>query len=233
MATPTPNLPAKWTIAGVAGAQPGRMAERLSRNVGGVRYDMAPFPTVLIPSPLLGKYTKAVSIDVAARFEEAIGHIRQKCCAHTPCNDYFRSLGRGVSLSDLLDWNVYLYFWVPKERAAPQQEGSFEVVDAEVIATNPDTTYACIVVSEFALMSKLRLAATLVHELAHVAGAVGGTSDQRTEAARDRTSQAYQTLIAAEKALKSCLLTPQFSPDALGLVDPRQRHLPVAARGLA
>jgi hypothetical protein len=50
------------------------------------------------------------------------------------------------------------------------------------------------------------LAATILHELAHIAGASTNARALQPEASE------------AETALKHCLLTPQFDPNALGIL---------------
>lgn len=216
----THALPASWSVAGVAGAHMGRSPARLTRVSGGVTFDMAPFPKSLTPSALVGRYTASAVVDVLARFNGAAGYIAGKCAASRPCNAYFSTLGKGLSLSDLLGWSIVFYLWKPVSRAGPvpQAGEKMVVMQAEMLSATDETKFAQIVISEFSLVSDIKLAATLVHELAHVAGAPGANEDSRAMAAADPGSTLYKELIAAEMALKSCLLPKQFHPGALGLL---------------
>lgn len=222
---PTPNgLPASWSIAGVIGPHMRRSPESLSQVAGGVTYDMAPFPKTLTPSPLVGGYTDAASVDVLARFNGAAAYVSGKCAASAPCNTYFSTLGKNLTLSDLLGWNIVFFLWQPKSRVGPvpPKGATMDVIQAQMISANHDTLFAQIVVAEFSLVSDIKLAATLVHELAHVAGAPGSNADLNAKAQADGGAALYKSLIAAETALKHCLLPRQFDPGALGLLQGAQ-----------
>ena len=72
-----------------------------------------------------------------------------------------------------------------------------------------------------ALRSASILAATIVHELAHVAGAPGARVDERSTALGNKRSDDYKRLIQAEGALKACGLASQFDENAVGAL-PRE-----------
>ncbi|UPY34872.1 hypothetical protein [Sediminicoccus sp. KRV36] len=216
----TNALPPLWSVAGVAGPQMSRSPERLSRVSGGVTFNMAPFPRTLTPSALVGGYTTAAVVDVLARFNAAAAYVGGKCAASRPCNTYFSTLGKNLSLSDLLGWSIVFYFWKPVSRVGPVPAvgETMPALQAEMISASYQTSFAQIVVSEFSLVSDIKLAATMVHELAHVAGAPGANDDGRATAAADPGSALYKELIAAEMALKACLLPRQFNSGALGVL---------------
>jgi hypothetical protein len=219
---PVPTaMPANWSVAGVAGPQMSRSPERLTRVAGAVTFEMAPFPKSLSPSELVGRYTNTTATDVLARFNGAASYISGKCAASRACNAYFSTLGKNLSLSDLLEWRIVFFLWRPVGRVGPLPAAGdwIPALQAEVISANHETKFAQIVVGEFSLISNIKLAATLVHELAHIAGAPGSNEDERAKAAADPGSSRYKKLIAAEMALKSCLLPRQFDPGALGLLE--------------
>ena len=218
------TLPPSWSVAGVTGTHMNRMPERLTRNMGGVTYEMAPFPRSLVPSRLLGAYTTETAIDVLARFQGAAAYVGGRCAASAPCNSYFSSLGKNMTLADLLAWQVVFYYWLPISRIGPVPRVGerMEVLQAEVISTTDETRFTQIVVGEFSLASNIKLAATMVHELAHVAGAPGANADLRAQASAEGGAKLFNTLIAAEMALKACLLPRQFDPGALGLMQGAQ-----------
>lgn len=216
-------LPPSWSVAGVTGEFMNRLPERLTKTHGDVTYALAPFPRTLAPSALVGAWTTEAQLDVLARFNEAAAYVGGKCASSLPCNDYFRSLGAGLTLTDLLEWRIVFYFWQPSSRVgAVPQAGGQAVLEAQVISSNATTCFAQIAVAEFSLVSRIKLAATLIHELAHIAGAPGADDDARAQAAARRGDPLYRRLIAAEMALKHCLLPKQFDAGALGVLESGQ-----------
>jgi hypothetical protein len=215
-------MPETWSVAGVMGRWADRSPVRLIVTAGKVTYRVAPFPKTLKPSPLVGVYTDRANIDVAAAFEAAARQIAGKCAKHRDCNEYFASLGKGLTLADLLSWNIVFFMWLAESRVgpAPGKGEPYEAFDAMVLSKNYDTKYAEIVVGETALADPTRLAATIVHELAHIAGAPGATDDDRGKVKRGTPE--YKRLIAAEEALRHCLLHQHFSPGALGMIQESQ-----------
>lgn len=214
----TSAIPPSWTIAGIAGPMKGWMVEARGATSGGVYYDHSPFPKTIKPSPLLPAYTKETEIDVLARFEAACRYITGRCATSAPCNAYFKSLGAGVTLSDLLGWNIMIGFWKPMHRQGP---GDPSILMAEVLAQGQNAKgepWAQIAMTEYSLRTPIALAATIIHELAHVAGAPGATEDERAAALKKKDGKDYKRLIAAEEALKACLLPKQFDPGALGVL---------------
>lgn len=219
--SPPTSIPANWSVAGVLGPDARRLPPRLTSEHGGITYEVAPFPATITPSPLAPRYTGAASLDVAQVFRQACHYIATRSARSRACNDYFRALGHGDTLTGLLGWRIVFFFWRPVSRTgAVPTGGGFQAVTGQVIATSRDTGYAEIAIAEFTLVGRLRLAATIVHELAHIAGAPGATDAQAASGRALRRSDpaAYRRLIAAEAALRPCLLAQMFDPDAIGAV---------------
>jgi hypothetical protein len=223
------TVPATWSIAGLHGPDSGRLPVRLTETVSSISYEVARFPATVTPSPFAPAYTTATGFNVADRFEHACRHIVTRSATARACNTYFRGLGRSAgrpadrqySLADLLRWRIVFYFWRPVSRAGPvPTSGSFHAPSADVLTDVPETRFAEIVVSEHALVTAMTLAATIVHELAHIAGAPGATDADRSRvrALRRADPASYRRLIAAEGALPPCLLGSMFDPDAIGAV---------------
>ena len=103
-----------------------------------------------------------------------------------PCNKYFRSLARGRSFGQI--WNDNTIFLDLSPSNAPNFYGATHSNDKDVA------------ISVWCLDTQNRwmVAATVVHELAHVGGAPGGASH------------------AAEKAADECSFQPQYDPTILG-----------------
>lgn len=221
------SMPASWSIAGLHGRDLGRLPVRLTQTVDDITYEVARFPATVTPSPLAPSYTTATGFNVADRFEHACRYIVTRSARQRACNDYFRSLGRSVgqpperryALTDLLAWRIVFYFWRPVSRSGPvPTSGAFEVAGGQVITDTPATRYAEIAIAEYALLTPMKLAATIVHELAHIAGAPAATDAERSQGRRLRRADpaAYRRLIAAEAALRPCMLGQMFDPDAIG-----------------
>ena len=216
-------IPAGWTIGGLAGPYKGYSVESLSRVVAGVTYNLALFPKVLTPSPLLPAYTDEKSIDVLARFEAALLYIVGKCAEYAPCNTYFTSLANGLSLKELLGWQVSIHYWKPASSDGSPNPLGYAASAQQLASGKNDRgeNWTKIAIGEDCLAGTIKLAATLVHELAHVAGAQGATDADRARLGKQRKSAEYDRMIAAEMALKHCLLPQQFNPDAIGLLHDR------------
>lgn len=78
--------------------------------------------------------------------------------------------------------------------------------------------WARIAIGEPALVSRIKPAATIVHELAHLAGAPPASGEDAARASANKSGALYTSLIAAEKALQHCLPAKQFDPEAIGLL---------------
>jgi len=103
-----------------------------------------------------------------------------------PCNKYFRSLAQGRSFEQI--WKDKTIFLDLSPSNAPNFYGATHSNDKDIA------------ISAWCLDTQNRwmVAATIVHELAHVGGAPGGASH------------------AAEKATNKCSFQPQYDPTILG-----------------
>lgn len=216
-AKPPPRIPENWTILGVEGKRKDYAPLRMQREAGGITYVSSAFPPKLTPSRLLGG-TGGTEYDVWAVFNAACGTIKDRCCKSSDCTSYFMGLGRNLNLNDFLEWTIEWGYWRASTGSPPADGGTMAVLQAETIAQNYETRYACIIISESSLASPTQLAATMVHELAHVAGAPGMRSEDRDSVLADRKGKEYRRLIAAELSLKKCLLGGEFHGDAIGVL---------------
>jgi hypothetical protein len=124
--------------------------------------------------------------------ERALDYIDSKIKNHKPCNDCFRKLPRGKTLQEIWDSNqVWVNYFEPRDRYG-ETRGNFDIAVAE----------------DAFKKGKMMVVATIVHELAHIAGAPGG------ETLPDGAPNNQ-----AESVLKCCLLTEMFDPNALGVLD--------------
>ena len=231
----TSGLPTNWSVAGVVGPEKGRSVLSFSNVTDGVTYNLAKFPQTLTPSPLVGGYTTQTSVNVLARFNGAGAYISGKSALHKPCNAYFGTLGKETELTSLVEWKIVFLFWEPVSRSgpAPKTGDMIGAAPGLVISANHGTRFAEIAIGEASLISDIKLAATIIHELAHVAGAPGSTDEARAKALADRGSAEYKTLIAAEMALRHCLLPRQFNPEALGLLNSHTQGWRSAGRAIS
>lgn len=136
------------------------------------------------------------SVDVKRTLEGAWRFITNRAAVHRPCNDYFKTLPRGKTLQEvLLEGDIYLHCLVPK---SGYNFGDLPGANAagRDIGINP-----------LAIIDSTQLASTLIHELAHVAGA--STNNDPTDTRS----------IAAETALRHCLCVQQFDPGNFGLIE--------------
>lgn len=222
-------MPRTWSIAGLFGPNSGRLPMRLTRTDSDITYEVARFPATITPSPFAPAYTRSRSINVTQRFERACRMIVTRSARARACNTYFQNLGRSAgrppnrqySLTDLLGWEIVFYFWRPVSRTGPvPASGAFGGPSGEVLTESHASRFAEIAIAEYPLVSGMHLAATIVHELAHIAGAPGATDAQRSQGRRLRRADpaSYRRLIAAEGALRPCLLGNMFDPDAIGAV---------------
>lgn len=174
-AKPPPRIPQTWTILGVEGKRKDYAPMSLQREAGPVTYKSSAFAEKLSPSSYIGTYTTVKEYDVWTLFNTACGIIKDRCCKSSDCTKYFMSLGKNLNLNDFLEWTIEWGYWRATSRTGPppMAGGSVAVLDAEVITQNYETRYACIIISETSLVNATKLASTMVHELAHVAGAPG------------------------------------------------------------
>lgn len=223
---PPPRIPENWTILGVEGKRKDYIPLSLQREAGPVTYQSSAFGAKLSPSSYIGAYTTVKEYDVWTLFNTACGIIKDRCCKSSDCSRYFMGLGRNLNLNDFLDWTIEWGYWRAISRTGPPPTAgsTVAVLDAEAVAQNYEARYACIIISETSLVNATKLAATMVHELAHVAGAPGASDGDRDAALANRKGKEYRRLIAAELSLKNCLLDGEFHGDAVGaLFDIQER----------
>lgn len=80
------------------------------------------------------------------------------------------------------------------------------------------TNWARIAIGEPALVSRIKLAATIVHVRAHLAGAEGATAEAAARAGKNRKGDECKRLIAAQTGLGFCPPGKQFDTEAIGLL---------------
>ncbi len=133
------------------------------------------------------------SVDVKSKLEQAWRFVTQKAAAYAPCNSYFKGLARKKSLKEVLDeGDIILHCLEPKEGFSSNNLPDANTAGRD-IGIHPGLLFD---------NDPNSLACTLVHELAHVAGATTNPDDQDA--------------IAAERSLKSCLCAGQFRSTSLG-----------------
>jgi hypothetical protein len=156
-------------------------------------FNLDRFPEAILPQG------KGVGANVKEVIKNALGYIESTCAKNSKCNDYFKSLDkkRPISLRQILDekrLDIY--------RLRPKVEGETDedLVAGYTLGWGDD--YAQIGLNRRYLTDFLSAAGTLLHELAHVAGAPGRDEDPDS--------------LAAELALKHCGIRSKFDPEAKG-----------------
>ncbi|MBS0642284.1 MAG: hypothetical protein JSS43_20665 [Proteobacteria bacterium] len=124
------------------------------------------------------------------------------------------------SLTDLLGYKLVFFrtgaLHVTYDfKAGP---GNVPIEEGEELYTNNVSGFGIITISAWALRSPVSLAATIVHELAHSAGAPGRPSDADWKAMPHEKRAKY---LAAENALRVCGLHKQYNPEAYGEIQQR------------
>lgn len=176
------------------------------------------FPaTVTVPAGFGGK---GAALAVKDLFGQAFDEI-SRCATRSACNKHFRLLGGGISLSDLLrEWRFFLFAFGPEGEQAMWPESDRGVTLAQVVGSYPNTRFAEIGVHITALRSAGFLAATLLHELAHLAGAPGASDqDHALHAAGKLSSAEFNRLHLAEEAVRVCGLRQHYNKAVIGGLD--------------
>jgi hypothetical protein len=127
----------------------------------------------------------------------AIDFLNNKVRNHKPCNDCYRTLPGGRSFQEIWDDpNVWIHYNGASSSLGFNRPGTKEIaVCFKSFMSPPD---------QRGKPNIMQVAATIVHELAHVNGAEGDP------AKRDNS---------AERMLKCCLLGQMFNPDVFGAID--------------
>lgn len=137
--------------------------------------------------------TKRVNVKTQAN--AAWTFITERAARYKPCNDYFKTLLKKQTLKEVLaDGDITLH------RLEPKAGHTYaDLPDA-------DTAGRDIAIDPALLFEQTSvLACTLIHEIAHIAGA---TTDPGAPDAH-----------AAELALKNCLCASQYRPEAVGSIE--------------
>lgn len=140
-----------------------------------------------------------VSINPTRRIAAAWSHIEKTCARSKRCNSYFASLRKGQSLSYILK-NVTLtvHQLVPKSRA-----NIMSLPEANSAGSDFALSLFAFLTTDYSKQNTNEaLAATILHELAHYAGAT--TNKRATNA------------LEAENALLHCGLKRFYNPNAKG-----------------
>ena len=179
-------------------------------------------------------------VNVVTCFEEALAKVYRAIedpRTRTQCDAYFLELGKARSermrrsLTDLLGYKLIFF---RNGSANPADDfratsGQAAVVMGEVLSSNNVAGNAIITISAYAARSPASLAATIIHELAHVAGAPGRPADGDWTRMNQEARAPY---FGAENALKKCGFTQQHDPAIYGeVLDRFQRRMKIS--GLA
>lgn len=181
-------------------------------------YRSYPFPAaVTVPASYGGK---GAALAVKDLFDQAFDELA-RCAGRGACDRHFKLLGRGIGLSDLLaDWRFYFFAFGPEGQQGTWPDTDKGVTLAQVVGDYPKTSFAEIGVHITALRSAGFLTATLLHELAHLAGAPGATDDDyATHAAGRLSTAAFNRLHLAEEAVRACGLRQHYKKTVIGALD--------------
>lgn len=160
------------------------------------------------------------SLTVANLFTDAFDEL-SKCARRRSCDRHFRLLGDGIGLSDILDeWGFYFFAFGPEGESGVWPKDDKGVTFAQVVGKYPATKFAEVGIHITALRSSAFLAATLLHEFAHIAGAPGASDeDYAQHAAGKLPKQKLNQLHLAEEAVRVCGLRQHYKKDVIGAID--------------
>lgn len=199
---------ASYTLYGLTS---DRAPPRVSNYVG-YRFPIE----VAVPAAFGGPATRKVT----TLFEDAFREL-SFCAGKPACDSHFAGLGGGLSLSGILGgWKFHFFCFAPggSEGAWPADEK--DITYAQVVGTYAATSFAEIGIHLCALRSAEFLAATLLHELAHVAGAPGASAEDLARHAQGQLTKAeFRKLHAAERAIYVCGLRRQYKKAVIGALD--------------
>ncbi len=135
-------------------------------------------------------------VDVSRQLNEAWGFITQRAnIAHGKCNAYFKTLPRRKTLKEVLDEDDIVVHCLEPKSGHTYDDLPYANTAGRDIGIDPTILFETSHV----------LACTLIHELAHVAGA---TTDKSDSNAGD-----------AEESLNHCLCKSQFHLGTLGTIE--------------
>ncbi len=148
-----------------------------------------------------GKVPVLMTVNVKATITAGLKYIDKHCAALKSCNNYFRGLNTTspISLRQILDGKtLHIY------RLKPTGTATNKTIPGG-LCYSWGATWAQIGINDLLLIDRMEVAQTLLHELAHVAGAPGKRQDPKS--------------LAAEKALLRCGLRKYYDPKAFGSLD--------------
>lgn len=140
-----------------------------------------------------------ITINPKKRIEDAWKHIENNCAKNEKCNQYFASLHRGQALKDILKDATFTVHQLLPNAGIDDSQMPYANSTGLDFALH---IFAFFDVGSFKENSNEALAATILHELAHYAGA---TTDPDSVKALD-----------AENALIHCGLKRFYNSDAKG-----------------
>lgn len=162
-------------------------------NIAKKKYKYAKFPQPFKMQVKENGKDKEITIDVAARIKTAWRFVSDQAKLKA-CNEYFRTLPRKLTLKQVLDeGEIRLHLLEPKEGYNFDDLPGANAAGRD-IGLHPGLFFE----------DEDVLTATLIHELAHVAGASTDSSSVNAG--------------AAELALKSCGCGKRYDKDNLGLL---------------
>jgi hypothetical protein len=122
------------------------------------------------------------------------------------------------SLTDLLSYKLF-FFRNGADDVADDFTGSGKVaVTSETLWADNVNRFAIISIDSHSARSPVSLAATIVHELAHCAGAPGRPEDSKWAGMNAIQRAPY---FSAENALKVCGMFQQYNPNIYGEIQDR------------
>ena len=133
-------------------------------------------------------------IDVRTRINNAWIHIENNCAKNKDCNAYFAKLRRGKTLASIMKDVAFTAHCLTPREGHTEEELPY--------ANSEGVDFAVSVIAFVVQDSTPALAATVLHEIAHYAGATTNRDDDNA--------------LEAENALVPCGLKQFFNKDAKG-----------------
>jgi len=175
------------------------------------------FDDIPVTLPGFGK----TAVQARERVKGAVKDIVERIARHRPCNRYFKSLPRGMGLDEIIAGRDLLIGWLAPRKGGAAIEltaNPKDVAKGKIAVEHAYQTGPYIALSQWPIaLGWEYVAATLVHELAHVAGAPGLPGDADPKDPRIQSSK-KPNYHAAEEALCHCLYKPHFKPTTVGAI---------------
>ena len=167
-------------------------------NVNRIKYKFSAFdgPTIEYTEQAPNGQPIRKSVNTKRLIEDAWRFAAERAAGQKACNDYFRTLPRKKTLREVLDEGAITFHCL-----VPKANYTFDDLP-EACTAGRDIGFNPMVL----IQNQAGLAGTLIHELAHVAGA--STNPDASDARS----------IAAETALLHCGCRQQFRKEAIGSI---------------